>query len=140
MCRRSMGISSGLQPLLIIARGLIIGVDDSVGGDSLSVQRLGPSVDRVHIPQLIVLVDAISIQFKHRALESHKFANRIEPVQHTFQKRFLSFQCNESLHFLRSGNRSIFFKLKLKIIATIFFKVTAKSVSSKCQQFHLSDC
>ena len=42
-------ISKDSHALLVVARGLVVGVDDRVGGHSVGVVGLGPSVDGVDI-------------------------------------------------------------------------------------------
>jgi hypothetical protein len=42
-------IAAGGHALLVVARGLVVGVDDRVGGHAVGVVGLGPSVDGVDI-------------------------------------------------------------------------------------------
>jgi len=42
-------VVAGSDALLVVAGGLIVGIDDGVGGDAVSVVRLSPRVDGVHV-------------------------------------------------------------------------------------------
>ena len=47
--RRSRLVAAGGHALLVVAGGLIVGVDDGVGGHAVGVVGLGPGVDGVDI-------------------------------------------------------------------------------------------
>ena len=98
-------IAAGQKPLLIIARGLIVWVDRCIRADSLRIQWLGPGVDCVGVPQLVILINAVSIQFQHSALESHEFTNGIEPVKQLSAKSFPTNVRTDTNIFVLSRNR-----------------------------------
>jgi hypothetical protein len=72
-------IAASLKALLVVAGGLVIGVDNGVGGDSLSILHLSPGVDGIDIAELIVSVNAIAIDSEHGALEGRELTNVLEP-------------------------------------------------------------
>ncbi len=76
-------IAASLKALLVVAGGLVVRVDNSVGGDPLSIPHLSPSVNGVHIAKLIVPVHAIAIDGEHGALEGRELTNVVEPRQTT---------------------------------------------------------
>jgi hypothetical protein len=74
-------VSASSHTLLVIARGLIVGVDDSVRGNALSIQRLSPGIDGVDISELVFLVNTIAVKIsEHGAPEGHELTDRIEPA------------------------------------------------------------
>jgi hypothetical protein len=76
-------IAASLKALLVVAGGLVVRVDNRVGGDSLSIPRLGPGVDGINIAKLIVPVNAISVDGEHGALEGRELTNVLEPEEKT---------------------------------------------------------
>ena len=42
-------VATGSHALLVVGRGLIVGVDDGVGGNTVGVVRLSPGVDGVDV-------------------------------------------------------------------------------------------
>ena len=48
-CFRTDSIATDLHALLVVARGAVVGVNDSVGGEAVGVVGLGPRGDGVHI-------------------------------------------------------------------------------------------
>ena len=75
-----VSIATSLHPLLVIARRFVIRVNGRIWADSLCVQRLGPCIDSVYITQHVVLINAVSIQFQHSALECHEFTDSVKPA------------------------------------------------------------
>jgi len=46
-------VVAGSDALLVVAGGLIVGVDDGVGGNTVSIVRLRPGVDGVHVRNVL---------------------------------------------------------------------------------------
>ena len=73
-------ISADRQTLLVVARGLIVGVDRDVRGETLSRSDLSPAVDRVNIPKLICVVNAVGQHGGGGGLQGHELADVLEPA------------------------------------------------------------
>ena len=46
-------VVAGDDALLVVAGGLIVGIDDGVGGDTVGVVRLSPGVDGVDVRDIL---------------------------------------------------------------------------------------
>ena len=75
-----VSISADGQPLLVVARRLVVGVDGNVRTESLSTPDFSPGVDRVNISELIGVVQAIGEHSGGAGLQGNKLADIFEPA------------------------------------------------------------